>query len=125
MTPFDYLNDVLYGKKNIADETFNKDYSAFLLNRGLSYHSDCVMFANEMNTRHYMDAYSQYLYLINTIRSRKRPYHKWSKHESDDKINLIKSYFDYSEIRAREVGELIDEDHIKKIKQLTDMGGTK
>ena len=125
MTPFDYVNDILQSKKNIADETFEKDYVPFLVNRALSYHSDCIMYANEMNSRHFVDKTPQYLFLLNTIRARKRSFSKWGKPENNEKIDLIREYFDYSYDKARDVLELISDDDIEKLKQLTDKGGTK
>ena len=54
--PFDYVNQILYGKKDlIVDELTEKDYIPFLINRSLSYHKDCIIYANEMNRRHFLD----------------------------------------------------------------------
>ena len=48
--PFDYVNDILYGKKNlIVDAATEKEYVPFLANKSLSYQYDCVMFANEIS----------------------------------------------------------------------------
>jgi len=70
MSPFDYVNQILQGKKNlIVDEVTEKEYSPFLTNRSLSYHMDCLMFANEMNSRHFIDKKMQNDFLLNTIRS--------------------------------------------------------
>ena len=51
MTPFDFLNAINETKKDIfrEDPLAQKDYSAFMVNRGLSYFPDTIMFANEMN----------------------------------------------------------------------------
>ena len=47
MSPFDYVKEILQGKKQlIVDELTEKEYSPFLTNRSLSYHKDCIMFAN-------------------------------------------------------------------------------
>ena len=56
MSPFDYLNAIMQNKKQlIVDEETEREYSPFMVNRGLSYHKDCIMYANEMNTKHYLD----------------------------------------------------------------------
>jgi len=125
MTPFDYLNDIMLGKKNIADDTFQKDYVPFLVNRGLSYQSDCVLFANEMNIRNSIDKNQQYLFLLNTVRAKRRSFAKWGKPVQNSAVDLIKSYFGYSDARALEVINLIADTDIEKLKQLTDAGGTK
>ena len=54
--PFDYVNEILYGKKKlIVDELTEKSYAPFLVNRSLSYHKDCVLYANEMNRLYHLD----------------------------------------------------------------------
>ena len=59
MNPFDYLNAINSTKKNImVDEVTEKAYSPFLINRGLSYFSDTILFANEMNLNHHIDSIS-------------------------------------------------------------------
>lgn len=125
MSPFDYLNDIMLGKKNISDDTFQKDYVPFLINRGLSYQSDCILFANEMNIRPQVDKNQQYLFLLNTVRAKKRSFAKWGKPVSNSTVNLIKSYFGYSDARALEVIDLITDDDIEQLKQLTNAGGVK
>jgi len=71
--PFDYLNAILQNKKQlIVDELTEKDYSPFMVNRGLSYHKDCIMYANEMNRSHFLDKKLQNDFLLNTVRSQKR-----------------------------------------------------
>ena len=59
--PFDYVNDINYGKKNImVDDVAEKDYNAFIVNRALSYFNDTVLYANEMNIHHSLDSKLQY-----------------------------------------------------------------
>ena len=56
MSPFDYVKEILQGKKQlIVDDLSEKEYNPFIINRSLSYHKDCVFFANEMNRRHHLD----------------------------------------------------------------------
>ena len=56
MKPFDFINDINTGKKDLINGSDNpelaeKIYSPFLTNRSLSYFSDTVSLANEMNMR--------------------------------------------------------------------------
>jgi hypothetical protein len=126
MSPFDYVNEILYGKKNlIKDEISEKEYSPFLTNRSLSYHMDCIMFANEMNKRHFIDRKLQNDFLLNTIRSRKRPFAKWAKTEKNENIECIKTYFGFSDVKAREVLKLLNEEQIQSIKEGITTGGVK
>lgn len=124
MSPFDYVNDILQGKKNlITDELSESLYNPFLTNRSLSYHFDCILFANEMNRRHHTDKKLQYDFLINTVRSKKRPFAKWIKNEKSENLECIKTYFQFSDSKAREVLDILSDDDIKKIREETDIGG--
>lgn len=63
--PFDYVNAVLQSKKKlIVDDQTEKAYNSFMTNRALSYHMDCLMFANEMNQKHFIDKKMQFDYLL-------------------------------------------------------------
>lgn len=122
--PFDYVNQILQGKKNlIVDEDTEKNYAPFLVNRSLSYHYDCVLFANEMNRRHFLDKKMQNDFLINTVRSKRRPFVKWAKPERNEDIQCIKKYFNYSDQKALEALRLLNDEQIQKIKEKIDIGG--
>jgi hypothetical protein len=124
MSPFDYVNEILYGKKNlITDEITEKEYSPFLTNRSLSYHLDCIMFANEMNRCHFIDRKLQNDFLLNTVRSRKRPFAKWVKTEKSEDIECIKQVYNLSESKARDVLRLLSKEEIQQIKKQIETGG--
>jgi hypothetical protein len=124
MTPFDYLNAVLQNKKQlIVDEITEKDYSPFMVNRGLSYHKDCIMYANEMNTRHFVDKKLQFDFLLNTVRSQKRPFAKWVKSEKSEDLACIKQVYGFSDSKAIEALRLLSKEQIQKLKEQTDIGG--
>ena len=122
--PFDYVNSILQNKKNlIVDELTEKDYSPFLVNRTLSYHKDGILYANEMNRRHLADKKLQYDFLLNTIRSQKRPFAKWVKSEKSDNLECIKQVFGLSDQKAREAMRLLSNEQIQQLKEQTDTGG--
>jgi hypothetical protein len=122
--PFDYVNSILQNKKNlIVDELTEKDYSPFLVNRTLSYHKDCILYANEMNRRHLADKKLQYDFLLNTVRSQKRPFAKWVKAEKSEDLECIKQVFGLSDQKAREAKRLLSDEQIQKLKEQTDTGG--
>ena len=124
MNPFDYVNQILYGKKNlIVDEESEKGYAPFLINRSLSYHKDCIAYANEMNSRHHLDKKLQYDFFLNTIRSQKRPFAKWVKSEKSDNLECIKQVFGLSDQKAREAMRLLSNEQIQQLKEQTDTGG--
>jgi hypothetical protein len=122
--PFDYVNAILYGKKQmIVDELTEKEYVPFLVNRSLSFHNDCIMYANEMNRRHFLDKKLQNDFLLNTIRSRKRPFAKWIKSEKSADVDLIKLAYGLSNSKAIESLRLISEKDIKLLREKFDIGG--
>lgn len=124
MNPFDYVNQILYGKKNlIVDEVTEKSYTPFLINRSLSYHKDCIGYANEMNFRHHLDKKLQFDFLLNTVRSQKRPFAKWVKSEKSEDIECIKTIYGFSDTKAREALRLLSNEQIQQLKEQTDIGG--
>ena len=122
--PFDYVNAILQNKKQlIVDEITEKDYTPFLANRSLSYHKDCIMYANEMNRRHFLDKKLQFDFLLNTVRSQKRPFAKWVKSEKSDDLECIKQIYGFSESKARDALRLLSDEQIQQLKEQTQTGG--
>jgi hypothetical protein len=122
--PFDYVNAILQNKKQlIVDEITEKDYLPFIVNRSLSYHKDCVLYANEMNRRHFIDKKLQNDFLLNTVRSQKRPFAKWIKSEKSDDLECIKTVFGFSDTKAREALRLLSKEQIQQLKEQTQTGG--
>lgn len=126
MSPFDFVREIQVGKHDLmADPQSEREYVPFVVNRTLSYELDCVMQANEVNRRHHLDKKLQFGYLINTIRARKRPFHKWAKHETSEAIDAIKLFFDFSDRKAHEALRILSTEQVEQIKQKTDKGGLK
>ena len=124
MTPFDYVNEILEGKKNlIVDNITEKEYVPFMVNRALSYHYDCIAFASEMNQRHFIDKKLQNDFLLNTVRSKKRPRVKWAKSEKSEDIECLKQVYQFSDSKAREALRLLSTEQIQQIKEQTVTGG--
>lgn len=123
-TPFDYVNQILQGKKQlIVDDITERDYNPFLTNRALSQHKDCVLFANEMNQRHHLDKKMQNDFLLNTVRSMKRPFAKWAKSEKNDDITCVKMVYGLSDSKARDALRLLTKEQIQQLKEETLTGG--
>ena len=127
MSPFDFINDINFGKKNLLKDDdkgiLEKEYNSFIINRGLSYFSDTALYANEMNLRHELDKRMQNDYLLHSIRSKKR-FSKWVKNKKEERVDLIKQYFNYSNQKAREVLDIITDEEYNQIKQAFETGGT-
>ena len=123
MNPFDFLTSINTSKKNlIVDEYTEKQYPAFMVNRGLSYFQDTVLFANEMNKYHHLDNKLQFDFLINIVRKRKR-FSKWFKAESNKNLEAVKEYYGYSTDKARQILPLLTETQLKLINEKVSHGG--
>ena len=123
----DYLTAINWSKKKLMDtddQTWEKKYPSYIINKGLSYFSDTVMMANEMNRLHHASKHMQFSFLINTIRSQKR-YSKWLKASKIKDLDVVKQYFGYSNNRAREALSLLDKKQIDYIKDKLYKGGNK
>ena len=124
MSPFDYLNEINYCKKDImVDDIAENNYNSVLINRSLSYFPDTVLAANEININHHIDNKLQYDFLINIVRKRKR-FSKWNKKTVDEDIEVIKEYYGYSNDKAYCVLSLLTSEQLKELHKRVFKGGT-
>ena len=129
MNPFDFVNDINFGKKDIMTDSDNpelaeKTYNPFLTNRALSYFPDTIQFANMMNNNSHIDNMLQYSFLLNIIRKRKR-FSKWFKKNDDDVLEMVIEYYGYSVNKAKEALKILTDDQLEKIKEKMTKGGMK
>ena len=122
MNPFDFVNSINYSKKDIMETENENEYNSFMVNRSLSYFSDTVGIANEMNIKHHLDNRLQYQFLINIIRKRKR-FSKWIKPEIENDIDVVKEYYGYSNEIARQILSLLTPSQIDIIRNKVNKGG--
>ena len=123
MNPFDYLNAINMTKKDImVDDIAEKDYNSFMVNRGLSYFADTVLYANEMNKHHQIDGRLQFDFFINIIKKKKR-WSKWVKPQDVENLELIKQHYGYSNEKAKSVLELFSNENIEELKRKGFKGG--
>ena len=123
MNPFEYLNAINTTKKDImVDDIAEKEYNAFMVNRGLSYFSDTVLIANEMNLNHHLDNRLQFDFFINIIKKKKR-FSKWLKAKDIENLEIIKQYYGYSDEKAKSVLSLFDHSQIDEMKNRIYKGG--
>jgi hypothetical protein len=122
----DWLNSINFTKKNLIQEdpSVKKDYPPYIINRCLSGHIDCVMFANEMNKYHFLDKDMQYEFYINILRKRKR-FSPWIRKDKVSDMECVKSYYGYSNEKASQALKILSPEQINFIKQKLDTGGKK
>ena len=122
----DWLNSINFNKENLIDEdsTLIKEYPPFIVNKCLSGHLDCIMFANEMNKYHFLDKDMQYNFYLNILRKKKR-FSPWLRKEKVSDIEYVKQYYGYSNEKASQILKILSDEQIDFIKQRLDTGGTK
>jgi hypothetical protein len=117
----DIIPSILQTKKDCLDN--EKDYVPYVVNKALSQHMDCIMYANQMNLLPNTDKSMQYSYLLNTVRPYKRPYQKWLKKEKLEDLEVIKEYYKYSDEKARAVMSLLSAEQLDDLKKRIHKGG--
>tara|TARA_Y100000385_G_scaffold282429_1_gene336854 strand:- start:957 stop:1334 length:378 start_codon:yes stop_codon:yes gene_type:complete len=123
MNPFEYLKAINETKKDImVDDIAEKEYNAFLINRGLSFFKDTILYANEMNVHHHLDNRVQFDFFINIIRKKKR-WSKWIKADDVANLELIKEYYGYSNEKAKSALTLMSNEQIEQLKMRIYKGG--
>ena len=122
----DWLNSINQTKTNImdTDSDSEKDYVPYIINRCLSGHIDCVLFANEMNLNHSLDKDMQYSFYLNSIRKRNR-FSPWLRKDTIKDLDYVKRYYGYSNEKASQSLKILSKEQIAFIKQRLDIGGKK
>ena len=108
----------------MVDDITEKQYVPFMVNRSLSYFQDTVLMANEMNLNAHLDNRLQFDFFINIVRKRKR-FSKWFKPETQSDVEVVKTYYGYSNEKARQVLSLLTKDQIEVLKKKVNKGGRK
>jgi NACalpha-BTF3-like transcription factor len=125
MSFFDFLNAINDTKKDLIKEDphTEKDYVPFMINRGLSYFPDTIMFANEMNTHASIPKNWQFDFYRTGIVKKKR-FSKWHKRDQNsDDIQLVMREYGYSAQKAMQALELISDKQIKELQEKYKTGG--
>jgi hypothetical protein len=122
----DILPSILKTKKHqLPTDAEEKDYVPFIVNKALSFHQDCALYANEMNRYHQLDKRLQYDYLFNSIRSSYRPFQKWEKKDKSDDMEMVMMFYSLSETKAKEALKVLSEEQLDTIRKKTRIGGVK
>ena len=122
----DWLNSINFNKENLIEEDPStiKDYAPYIVNRCLSGHIDCIMYANEMNKYSFLDKDMQYSFYLNTLRKKKR-FSPWLRKDKVTDLEIIKQYYGYSNEKASNALKILTPEQINFIKQRLEIGGSK
>lgn len=120
----DILPSILERKNVVLNSPEDdKSYVPFVVNKALSFHADCVLWANEMNQNPNLEPRLQYQFLLNTCRSWRRPFRKWMKIEKSEDLEMIKKHYGVSNTKAREYLSILTQDQVTAIKEQMNKGG--
>jgi hypothetical protein len=118
----DWLNSINFTKEDLSEDI--KSYPPYIINRCLSGHIDCVLYANEMNKCHQLDKDMQYSFYLNSLRKKKR-FSPWLRKDKVTDLECIKSYYGYSNEKASQALKILTKEQINFIKKRLDTGGLK
>ena len=120
----DWLNSINFTKENlIEDPSVVKEYPPYIVNRCLSGHIDCIMYANEMNRYPHLDKDMQYSFYLNTLRKKKR-FSPWLRKEKVTDLQCVKEYYGYSNEKASQALKILSKQQLEFIKQRLETGGS-
>ena len=123
MNHFDFLNSINSTKENIMkDDLDEKAYSGFMVNRGLSYFNDTVIYANEMNKYSHLDSKLQYDFLRHIVRKRQR-FSKWNKADKMPDVEVVSKYYGYSKQKSIEALKVLNQDQLQVLRKKVSKGG--
>jgi hypothetical protein len=122
----DWLNSINFTKEDLmeSDPDSKKEYSPYVINRCLSGHIDCILFANEMNMYHSLDKDMQYSFYLNSLRKRKR-FSPWLRKDKVKDLECVKQYYGYSNEKASQALKILNKEQLDFIKKRLETGGTK
>jgi hypothetical protein len=118
----DWLNSINFTKEDFSEDI--SSYPPYIINRCLSGHIDCLMYANEMNMNHHLDKDMQYSFYLNTLRKRKR-FSPWIRKDKVKDLECVKQYYGYSNEKASQALKILTQEQLTFIKKRLDIGGTK
>lgn len=124
-----YLNSINTTKKNVmrdpeANPSVIAQYPAYIINKLLSYHEDCVLIVNALNrlSKSNLDNQLQYEFLLHAL-SKKKRFSKLHREIVPENLAAVKKYYRYNTARAMEVLELHTEEQLKLIHAELSEGG--
>ena len=121
----DWLNSINFTKENLLEDPSTvSEYPPYIINRCLSGHLDCVLFANEMNKYSFLDKDMQYTFYLNTLRKKKR-FSPWLRKGKVTDLQCVKQYYGYSNEKASQALKILSQQQLDYIKQRLETGGSK
>ena len=125
--PFDFMNAVSFTKADIIKnddnpELIEKQYNAYIVNRGFTNFEDTILHANEMNQRHELFPAAQFDYYRAVLRKRKR-FSKWPKADKDINLDAIQEVYQCNRTVAKQYLKVLNEEQLKDVHARLVTGG--
>jgi hypothetical protein len=125
--PFDFMNAVSFTKADIIKnddnpELIEKQYNAYIVNRGFTNFEDTILHANEMNQRHELFPAAQFDYYRAVLRKRKR-FSKWPKADKDINLDAIQEVYQCNRTVAKQYLKVLNEEQLKSVHARLVTGG--
>ena len=105
----DWLQSINFTKTDLSENI--SSYPPYIINRCLSGHIDCVMFANEMNKYSFLQKDMQYSFYLNSLRKRKR-FSPWIRKDSIQDLECVKEYYGYSNEKAFQALKILTKEQL-------------
>lgn len=123
---FDLLSSITETKEYLFGSDTEKEYVPFMINRGLSQHVDCILYANEANKAPSLSKRMHYDFLFYSIPKKARR-GKWAKTDDSNKdvLELLARKYNISKERALEYMKLLDQNDLIELKESYNIGGKK
>lgn len=126
-TPFEFIKSASETKVNLIADSDNpeyteKQYNAFMVNKGFSYFPDTILHANEMNRLYEIPNNAQYVYYMDVLRKRKR-FSKWNKLSKNVDLDVIQEYYQCNRNVAKQYLKILTPENLETINKNMTKGG--
>lgn len=126
-SPFDFMNAASFTKEDLISNSENpelveKQYNAYIVNRGFANFEDTILHANEMNQRHDLFADAQFEYYRSVLRKRKR-FSKWPKADKSKDLDAIQQVYQCNRTVAKMYLKVLSKEQLKTVHDRLVTGG--
>ena len=127
LSPFDFMNAASFTKADLIKDSENPDitekqYNAYIVNRGFTNFEDTILHANEMNQRHELFPAAQFDYYRAVLRKRKR-FSKWPKADKDVNLDAIQEVYQCNRTGAKQYLKVLNEEQLQSVHDRLVTGG--
>lgn len=124
MNPFEILGELNTTTANNWADIGDVAYNSFIINRGLSYHLDTIMLANEMSKSYkHLSKQMQYDFYRLAIQPKKKRFSKWAKPEESKDLEMIMEAYQVTRRKAQTLLSVLNSTAIATIENTMTKGG--